>query len=102
MSPFKQLDINDFDHEKCLGDLDLKFGPNCHNNLLLSDLRGVPPRRVGSDDDDLSLGASASPTSSASKLWYDNSSTYDSSTDYTTRIKQETGKRLLITSSCKD
>lgn len=47
--------------ERALAHAMFRIEGSARNNLILCDLGGRPPRRV--DDDDLTLGASASPTS---------------------------------------
>lgn len=68
------------------------------NNLILCDLGGHPPRRT--DEDDLSLGASASPTANATeKKWFDRSNNYEpTTTEYSyasALIKHDTGKNQI-------
>lgn len=57
--PF-QVELEKMEAERTLAHARFQVEGTTRNNLILCDLGGRPPRRV--DDDDLTLGASASPT----------------------------------------
>lgn len=57
---FFQVEIEKMEAERTLAHARFQVEGAARNNLILCDLGGRPPRRV--DDDDLTLGASASPT----------------------------------------
>lgn len=93
-----QVEIDKMEAERTLADARFQVEGTPRNNLILCDLGGHPPRRT--DEDDLSLGASASPTASASeKKWFDRSSTYSNTPEYSysaALIKHETGYVGLV------
>ena len=88
--------------ERTLADARFQVEGTPRNNCILCDLSGHLPRRT--DEDDLSLGASASPTANATeRKWFDRSTNYDSTTEYSyssALIKHDTGKEKKIKKSC--
>ncbi|KAK8388169.1 hypothetical protein O3P69_020208 [Scylla paramamosain] len=55
-----QVEVEKMEAERALAHARFRIEGSARNNLILCDLGGRPPRRA--DDDDLTLGASASPT----------------------------------------
>ncbi|CAL4084063.1 unnamed protein product [Meganyctiphanes norvegica] len=100
-----QVEVERLESERTLEHAGFQVENTPRNNLILCDLGGQPPRRT--DDDDLSLGASASPTAnSTEKKWFDrgsnnqeSSSTTNTTQDYSYAsavIKHETGYVGLV------
>ncbi|KAG7164653.1 Ubiquitin carboxyl-terminal hydrolase 47-like [Homarus americanus] len=93
-----QVEVDKMEAERTLADARFQVEGTPRNNLILCDLGGHPPRRT--DEDDLSLGASASPTAnSTDRKWFDRSNNYDNSTEYSypsALIKHETGYVGLV------
>ncbi|RXG60069.1 Ubiquitin carboxyl-terminal hydrolase 47 [Armadillidium vulgare] len=93
------IEINELPSEKCLGEIGFTVGLSNYNNLIITNLPGSTPRKI--EEDDLGLGASASPTSSVSEIrpstkWYEAppiSGNYETSIEATagssSRIKQD-------------
>ncbi|XP_076039758.1 ubiquitin carboxyl-terminal hydrolase 47-like isoform X2 [Oratosquilla oratoria] len=94
----EEIEVDKVEPEKSLGEAGFRVEGAQRNNLVLSDQGGVPPRRT--DEDDLSLGASASPTAnSAEKKWFERSNNYENPPEYSyssALIKQETGYIGLV------
>ncbi|XP_071518202.1 ubiquitin carboxyl-terminal hydrolase 47 isoform X4 [Panulirus ornatus] len=93
-----QVEVDKLEAERTLAHARFQVEDTPRNNLILCDLGGHPPRRT--DEDDLSLGASASPTANATeRKWFDRSNNYDSTPDYSypsTLIKHDTGYVGLV------
>lgn len=107
---FFQVEIEKMEVERTLAHARFQVEGTARNNLILCDLGGRPPRRV--DDDDLTLGASASPTTTITIpaitstertgferpfISYDTSATTSDYSSYSSPlIKHDTGQCTVI------
>ncbi|XP_064085463.1 ubiquitin carboxyl-terminal hydrolase 47-like isoform X9 [Macrobrachium nipponense] len=94
-----QVEIEKMEPERTLADAKFQTEGTPRNNCILCDLNGHLPRRT--DEDDLSLGASASPTANATeRKWFERSTNYENtSTEYSyssALIKHDTGYAGLV------
>ncbi|KAK7069616.1 Ubiquitin carboxyl-terminal hydrolase 47, partial [Halocaridina rubra] len=94
-----QVEIEKMEAERTLADARFQVEGTPRNNLILCDLNGHLPHKT--DEDDLSLGASASPTANATeRKWFDRSSShYDNTPEYSyssALIKHDTGYVGLV------
>lgn len=94
-----QVEVEKMEAERTLADARFQVEGTPRNNLILCDLNGHLPHRT--DEDDLSLGASASPTANATeRKWFDRSSShYDNTPEYSyasALIKHDTGYVGLV------
>lgn len=101
-----QVELQELPPESCLGEIGFKVGSACSNSLYLTN--AVKSQQRKTEEDDLSLGASASPTlifvNNAAPdrkrryngvLWLDESGqevTFDHCADSASKTKPDTGK----------